>query len=329
MAPLQPAQRVVRDAARVATPLGKDGRAAEVESASLNVNLREPNRSVDSAVDAKIGGIQPLVWVENNVDPVVAHAQRVGHRWPEDVILGYRSDLTAGRSCVTPSGEGIALQRGLLPQVLLDSDISVQAVFASQLHVDVASPLVDVDWCEGRADEERKPVFGGVRCGDQCCERLDSRIRARLCCSLICWRKDQAVDGYPLALPQCFIAGKEMRAIPANRSAGGRPKIVPFEWRLGHAGGVEKVPGVHRAIAEEIKKLTVEFVGARARGDVDDGSRISAVFSAVRGVLDSELGYRVDGRLEGDLILNHITEVDAVHQEVDGVFPLSCGVESE
>src|SRR5207249_9453592 len=80
MAPLQPAQRVVRDAARVATPLGKDGRAAEVESASLNVNLREPNRSVDSAVDAKIGGIQPLVWVENNVDPVVAHAQRVGHR---------------------------------------------------------------------------------------------------------------------------------------------------------------------------------------------------------------------------------------------------------
>src|SRR2546429_3311205 len=58
MAPLQPAQRVVRDAARVATPLGKDGRAAEVESASLNVNLREPNRSVDSAVDAKIGGIQ-------------------------------------------------------------------------------------------------------------------------------------------------------------------------------------------------------------------------------------------------------------------------------
>src|SRR6266566_5212949 len=74
MAPLQPAQRVVRDAARVATPLGKDGRAAEVESASLNVNLREPNRSVDSAVDAKIGGIQPLVWVENNVDPVVADA---------------------------------------------------------------------------------------------------------------------------------------------------------------------------------------------------------------------------------------------------------------
>src|SRR2546429_441847 len=140
--------------------------------------------------------------------------------------------------------------------------------------------------------------------------------------------RDVAVTGVQTCALPIFIAGKEMRAIPANRSAGGRPKIVPFEWRLGHAGGVEKVPGVHRAIAEEIKKLTVEFVGARARGDVDDGSGVSAVFSAVRGVVDFELGYRVDGRLEGDLILNHITEVDAVHQEVDGVFPLSCGVKA-
>src|SRR5207302_8462509 len=109
-----------------------------------------------------------------------------------------------------------------------------------------------------------------------------------------------------------------MRAIPANRSAEGRPKIVPSEWRLGHSGGVEKVPGIHRAIAEEIKKLTVEIVGARARGDVDDGSGVSAVFGAVGGIVDFELGYRVNRRLESYLILDHITEVDAFYPEVDG-----------
>ena len=189
--------------------------------------------------------------------------------------------------------------------------------------------MIDVDGSESGTDEERKPVFGGVRCGDQRCERLYSRIRARLRLSLLRRRKDQAVDGEALALPQSFIAGEEMRAIPANGTAKGRPKIVPSEGRLSHGRSVEKIPGVHRAIAQEIEKLAVKVIRARACGDVDDGARVSAVFGAVGGVVDFELGYRVDGRLEGDLVLNHIIEVDAVHQVVDGIFALARGDEAE
>jgi hypothetical protein len=72
-----------------------------------------------------------------------------------------------------------------------------------------------------------------------------------------------------------------------------------------------------------------EVVGARARGDVHDRARVAPVLRAERGVVDLELLHGVDRRLERDLVLHHVVQVDAVDHEVDGVFTVAGGVEGE
>src|SRR6202041_3913701 len=73
----------------------------------------------------------------------------------------------------------------------------------------------------------------------------------------------------------------------------------------------------------------VVFVGAGARGDIDDGAGIAAILSGKRGVIHFEFFQRVYRRLESYLILGRIVQVDAVNQPVGGVFALAGSVDGE
>ena len=71
------------------------------------------------------------------------------------------------------------------------------------------------------------------------------------------------------------------------------------------------------------------FVRPRACGDVDDCAGVATVLGAEGRVVGLELLHGVDRGLEGDLVLHHVVEVDAVDLEVDGVLAVAGGVEGE
>src|SRR5229473_1595274 len=100
-----------------------------------------------------IAALTPLLLL----NAVVAHSHRVGQRRYEDMIFAYRSDLAARSARITPPRERIALQRRLLPQVLLNGDVSVEPIFASELYVDIAGSLVDIDRRRRGSNKKRKP----------------------------------------------------------------------------------------------------------------------------------------------------------------------------
>ncbi len=71
----------------------------------------------------------------------------------------------------------------------------------------------------------------------------------------------------------------------------------------------------------------MELIGSRARGNVHDRAGIPAGLRAVGRVIDFKFPDSVDSGLKGNLILQHVIQVDAVDHEVDGVFAASGGVE--
>src|SRR6185369_16196624 len=112
----------------------------------------------------------------------------------------------------------------------------------------------------------------------------------------------------PLSLSQSFVAEEEERFVLAfvaksrtaltemqqvQRSAEIESKLVSFEWsRLGSA--IEEVARVEIVVAQELEKLAVIVVCARARGDVYDRAGVAAVLSAEGRVVSLELLDRVD-----------------------------------
>src|SRR5258708_5855838 len=102
MLSLQPGQRVVENRAGIAAALRKTCRSSEVERASADVNLSEADGCVYPIVDAKVGRIQQLIRSKGDVNSVVAHANRVGKRRPENMVFAHRSNLAAGSARVAP-----------------------------------------------------------------------------------------------------------------------------------------------------------------------------------------------------------------------------------
>src|SRR6202000_1979869 len=93
--------------------------------------------------------------------------------------------------------------------------------------------------------------------------------------------------------------------------------------------GVAVVAGIHVVVAQEFVGFTVPDVDAGPGSNVDDGARVTAIFRAKGLVIDLEFIDRVDGGLEGDLLVIGIVQIDAIDHEVDRIFTAAGGVKRE
>jgi hypothetical protein len=98
---------------------------------------------------------------------------------------------------------------------------------------------------------------------------------------------------------------------------------------LGVRDSVEKVPRIEGVVPKELKRFAMVLVSSGARGKVHDRAGIPAVLGWESRVIN--LGFResVNRRLERDLVLNIVVQVDSVDQPVGRVFTLSRGINSE
>ena len=71
------------------------------------------------------------------------------------------------------------------------------------------------------------------------------------------------------------------------------------------------------------------LISAAARRDVDDRAGVPPVLGAESRVVDFELLHRSDGRLERNLVVRRVVQIDAVHHEVDRVVARAGAVEPE
>src|SRR5690242_5890840 len=71
------------------------------------------------------------------------------------------------------------------------------------------------------------------------------------------------------------------------------------------------------------------FARAGARGEVHNGAGIAAILRGKRRVVDLVFREGINGRLERDLVLNVVVEIDSVDQPVGSVFALPGGVDTK
>src|SRR5579863_94452 len=144
---------------------------------------------------------------------------------------------------------------------------------------------------------------------------------------------------YRLILTETFIGDEEKELILDDRAAKVGAEIVALErgLRVRHEsagrgldfGGIEKVARVERIVAEKVEHFAVEFVRTGARGQVDDRAGIAAVLRRERLVVNLELRESIDRRLERNLVLNRVVQIDAVDQPVRGVFAVSGRIDGK
>ena len=63
--------------------------------------------------------------------------------------------------------------------------------------------------------------------------------------------------------------------------------------------------------------------------NVHDCSRVTSIFGAISRIICLELLHRIDRRLECNLAVRHIIEIDPIDHEIHGIFPLSGGIEGK
>src|SRR5215213_1910751 len=165
----------------------------------------------------------------------------------------------------------------------------MHAIVNTDVVLEVHGSLIDVD---GRCCCATKSGRAHVWERNQWQERLDNRIRNPR--ALSSSRNSRSGKGQALSLAQAFIAEEEERFVFAlvakyrttltkmrhvQRSAEIESKLVSFErGRL--RGALEVIACVENVVAQELEKLAVIVVRARAGRDVHDRAGVAAVLSA-------------------------------------------------
>ena len=135
-----------------------------------------------------------------------------------------------------------------------------------------------------------------------------------------------------------MIPRKKERPVVNNRTADGASKLVALELisplvfgrdsgpvRQTRRQGGKEVPGVENRIAQELKRIAVEFIGAGLRNNVDDGPRVLPVLGGVIAGLNAEFLERIREwkRLVDIRVL--INVVAAIQLVADLVLPRAVG----
>ncbi len=97
-----------------------------------------------------------------------------------------------------------------------------------------------------------------------------------------------------------------------DRPADGIAKDVPLEGKNRKIRTVEKVLRVKFFVSQVFKSGSVKGIGALLGNPIHDNSRITAVFSAEGIRLHFEFLNALDVRLERDLVLHHVAQIDPI-----------------
>src|ERR1051326_7936122 len=112
---------------------------------------------------------------------------------------------------------------------------------------------------------------------------------------------------------------KEECLVPNDRATDRIAVDIPLEGGDGQIGPVEEVLRIQFFIPDEFKGRSMDRVCALFGNRVDDDSRIAPIFGAECVGLDFELLNTFDIRLECDLVLYHVAQVNTVEQVVRGI----------
>ena len=130
-------------------------------------------------------------------------------------------------------------------------------------------------------------------------------------------------------LTNALISHEEEDFVFLDRAAHVSAEFIVVEGRLRARRHIEKVSGVKVVVAEKLESFAVIVTGAGTCRHVDNGPGISPILCGERGVIHLEFIESIDRRLEGDLVLHWIVQVNAVDQPVGGVFPLTGRVDGK
>ena len=227
-----------------------------------------------------------------------------------------------GRPLIAESRQVVALQRRLGAGVVVDNERPVNEVLGRPVVVDAAVPLVLAAIARGGPDKER--ARGIVRGGNQSEQLPDGRVGDG---GALRVARHQGFDRSHLEADAALIAGEEERAVLDHRGAHAIAEDVPVERDDG-PGRVEEVLRVEPLVAQKLVDRSMDGVGARLGHGIDDNPRIAAVLGAEGVLLDLELLHHVDVRLQRDLVLHHVAQVDSVQQVVGRIFARSRGVDA-
>ena len=146
-------QRVGKDCGHIASALGKAGGTTEIYASATDSDLWQAERSVDSVLNAKAGGVLVRIGVKCDVNAVEAKANFIDEIRGEGLIDAEGRDLALGFARVTEVREAVTLQSRFLAQVVLPCIIAVQPHVGSQVVAHISSPLINVHRRSGRAEE--------------------------------------------------------------------------------------------------------------------------------------------------------------------------------
>ena len=136
-------------------------------------------------------------------------------------------DLPMGLTRVTGAGDVTALQRGLLPQVLLKYVEAVEAIFFAEVMAEVARPLIKIH----RGGKRTQELLAGRVVGrrDERQQLLHRGIAVSY--NLAAFRVSQNIggDAHTLALAQAFIADEEEGVISPDRAAHSSAEVIALE----------------------------------------------------------------------------------------------------
>src|SRR5258708_5265856 len=339
MTAMYPAQRIAEHQHGIAASLREGALVAKGQAAQRidqDGGHRLLIRSQSGAQSQRIG-ISGVVGSERDMDAVGADAGLVHQRGAEHRSFVQGEHLAVALARVAKAGDAGA-RAGLDAQIVLEHVVAVQAVLLAENVMNVRRALVDIHGRSARTQEGRLSVEGSVGCRYETQQgpgRRPAGRQNRVAGGGIEYLVGQ---GQSLALAYSFITHKKEGLVFENRPAQVAAELVALERRnpvgsrynITHNGDrVKGVAGVEKVVTNKIIELAVILIGARPGCDIDDGSGVASEFRAVGGIIDLELRHRVDGRLEGDLVLHHIVQVDSVDHEIDRVFAIAGGVEGK
>src|SRR5260221_3120175 len=82
-------------------------------------------------------------------------------------------------------------------------------------------------------------------------------------------------------------------------------------------------------VSNELVSFTVPNVDTAPRSDIYDRAGIPAVLGAVRSIIDLEFLHGADHRLERNLVVCWVAQVNPVNHVIDLIFPSSARIERE
>ena len=245
--------------------------------------------------------------------------------------------VIAARAVARQIGEGQEQRIRVEARVVVKHVVARQRVTGSEVVVDLHHRLVDGVADDRRGNEgvreaEIRAHIGGWIKAQNRHARGASRGRRQTCQNRVDLRLGRDRCPPRRRLPQAkSLVGCEVKCLVlANGTAERAAELIAVE--LGNVAakrarraatptgwGIEEVPGVEFAIAEELEKAAVHLVSAAPQGHVD--LRAAAAPECRRRVarLHLEFVHGFQGKLNGVLIVVGVIVIDAVHLVVVGL----------